>query len=141
MLLLFSLVGILSVGVSLVILHVHRPPAFSDPYEFDAWLHRQIGISEKQQNAMAQDEALFNSRKAELVHHIHELNGQLARAIREDKADSERIHQIIDQTQEAQRELKKLTISHVFGMQQHLEPAQYEKLLELTADALAPDDV
>jgi hypothetical protein len=138
--LLLCLVAVLSVGVSLVILQMKRPPDFSDPYQFDLWLHKQIGISEAQQSAMEQDELAFHNRKMELVRKIQDLNGQLARAIREDKADSERVQRIIDETQEAQRELKKLTIRHVFDMQKHLEPEQYERLLDLTADALAPEN-
>ena len=61
---------------------------------------------------------------------------ELAAAMLEDKAFSERVAAAVERIHHAQGELQKLTIEHIFDMQTVLTPQQAEKLNKLAADAL-----
>jgi Spy/CpxP family protein refolding chaperone len=61
---------------------------------------------------------------------------ELAQAILADKSDSPRVQSAIAKIHDAQGELQQATMRHVFEMKPVLAPEQYEKLLNLTANAL-----
>lgn len=138
-LLLLLAVGAISAIISLAIVRANRVPEIADTQQFDSWLHKQLGITKEQESAMAADERKFHDRQLELVGKVQDLNRDLAQAIMEEKGDTPRVQQIIEQIQQTQGELQDVTIGHVFDMKQYLTPEQYEKLLKLTADALVPD--
>ena len=61
---------------------------------------------------------------------------ELAQAILQDKDNSPRVTVAIEKIQQAQGALQKATLQHVFEMKEALTPEQYQKLLNLTANAL-----
>jgi len=103
-------------------------------------IHRQLGLSAAQEQALEPLEARFERRKAELSQAIREANGELARAIAEDKGDSPRVKAAVAKIHEALGQLQVATLEHVFDMKAALTPAQYDRLLDLTAHALSETD-
>jgi Spy/CpxP family protein refolding chaperone len=78
----------------------------------------------------------FAEKQKVLREKIHVGNLELAAAMLEDKAFSERVAAAVERIHHAQGELQKLTIEHIFDMQTVLTPQQAEKLNKLAADAL-----
>ena len=60
----------------------------------------------------------------------------LAHAILTDKAISPRFKAAVEKIHEAQGQLQNATLAHVFEMKAVLNEQQYDKLLNLTANAL-----
>ena len=103
------------------------------------WIHRELGITPEQEQALQPIEAKYAARRDELMAAIHQANAELARAIREDRADSPNVSAAVDKIHHAQGELQKVTLQHVFEMRSALSPAQYDNLLNQTATALEAD--
>ena len=101
-----------------------------------AWLHEQIGITAEQDQKLSEIENNFAEKRKVLREKIHVGNLELAAAMLEDKAFSERVAAAVERIHHAQGELQKLTIEHIFDMQTVLTPQQAEKLNKLAADAL-----
>ena len=101
-----------------------------------AWLHEQIGITAEQDDKLASIEKSFAEKQSALKKEIHIGNLELAAAMLEDKAFSERVAAAVERIHHAQGELQKVTIEHIFDMQTILTPQQAEKLNKLAADAL-----
>ncbi len=85
---------------------------------------------------MAPLEQRYDEQKRHGSELIRLANMELAQAILTDKTDSPRVRAAIAKIHEAQGELQNATVQHVFEMRAVLQPEQYEKLLNLTADAL-----
>lgn len=100
------------------------------------WLHEQIGITADQDQKLIEIERTFAEKQRVLRGKIHVGNLELAAAMLEDKAFSERVAAAVERIHHAQGELQKLTIEHIFDMQTVLTPEQAEKLNKLAADAL-----
>lgn len=100
------------------------------------WLHEQIGITADQDQKLIEIERTFAEKQRVLRGKIHVGNLELAAAMLEDKAFSERVAAAVERIHHAQGELQKLTIEHIFDMQTVLTPEQAEKLNRLAADAL-----
>ncbi len=100
------------------------------------WLHEQIGITADQDQKLIEIERTFAEKQRVLRGKIHVGNLELAAAMLEDKAFSERVAAAVERIHHAQGELQKLTIEHIFDMQTVLTPQQAEKLNKLAADAL-----
>lgn len=100
------------------------------------WLHEQIGITDEQHQKLSVIEKNFAEKQKVLREKIHVGNLELAAAMLEDKAFSERVAAAVERIHHAQGELQKLTIEHIFDMQTVLTPQQAEKLNKLAADAL-----
>lgn len=100
------------------------------------WLHEQIGITADQDQKLTEIEKNFAEKQKALREKIHVGNLELAAAMLEDKAFSERVTAAVERIHHAQGELQKLTIEHIFEMQTVLTPQQAEKLNKLAADAL-----
>lgn len=107
-------------------------------HQIDAhvWLHEQIGITAEQDQKLTEIEKKFADKQRALREKIHVGNLELAAAMLEDKAFSERVAAAVERIHHAQGELQKLTIEHIFDMQTVLTPQQAEKLNKLAADAL-----
>lgn len=103
------------------------------------WIHRELKLTASQDSTLHPIEQKYASRRAELAASIRAANAELARAIREDRADSPQVAAAVDKIHRAQGELQKVTLDHVFEMRQALTPEQYDKLLDLTATALETD--
>jgi Spy/CpxP family protein refolding chaperone len=137
---LLLVVAALSFGVSLLVVRLNRPPDVTDTHQFDVWLHRQLGITAEQEKRMATFEEAYHSHQREVIRDMQRLNGELAVAIAEDKGESERVRRISAEIHRAHGELQDASLRHVFEMKEHLTPAQYEKLISLTANALRPEN-
>ena len=103
------------------------------------WIHHELKLTSAQDSTLHPIEQKYASRRAELAASIRAANAELARAIREDRADSPKVAAAVDKIHRAQGELQKVTLDHVFEMRQALTPEQYDKLLDLTATALETD--
>ena len=103
------------------------------------WVHRELHLTPEQDAALHPIEEKYATRRGELTTAIRQANAELARAIREDRADSPKVAAAVDKIHQAQGELQKVTLEHVFEMRQALTPEQYDKLLNLTAGALEAD--
>lgn len=134
-LLLFAVVS-LSALISLLVVQANNPPRFNDPDKLDQWLHQQLKISPAQEAAMRPFEDEFHRQERELVEEIRDLNRALAQALVTERRNSPKVQEIVDQIHDAQGRLQKLTISHIFDLREHLDEAQYDRLLKHAADAL-----
>lgn len=101
------------------------------------WLHDRLSMTVEQDRALAALEARFVEQKAGPEAEIRAANQVLAEAIWQDRRYSERVGTAVERVHRAQGELQKLSIQHIFEMQNALEPSQIKKLHELVADALA----
>ena len=103
------------------------------------WIHRELKLTASQDSTLHPIEQRYAVSRTELAASIRAANAELARAIREDRADSPKVAAAVDKIHRAQGELQKVTLDHVFEMRQALNPEQYDKLLDLTATALETD--
>jgi Spy/CpxP family protein refolding chaperone len=103
-------------------------------------IHQQLGLSRAQEQALVPVEQRFEGRKRALEGALKAANGELARAISEDKQDSPRVRASVGKIHEAMGQLQVATLEHVFEMKAALTPTQYDRLIELTARALSETD-
>jgi nickel and cobalt resistance protein CnrR len=106
------------------------------PVDYHYWIHRELGLSTKQESDLEPIEAKFARRRDELVASIREANRELSEALLSDKSDSERVKDAVRKIHRAQGELQQAVLDHVFEMRPVLTPEQYERLIQLTAYAL-----
>jgi Spy/CpxP family protein refolding chaperone len=100
-------------------------------------IHEKLGLTPEQEKRLEPIEQRFAQQKEQLLRSIRQANVQLAKAIREDKSNSSEITTAVAAIHAAQGELQKVTLDHVFEMKAVLQPEQYQKLLDLTAQALS----
>ena len=100
------------------------------------WIHTQLGLTPQQQAALDILEKPYHKKRGGFEQGLARANKELAEAIRSDGKDSDRVHAAIGKIHSNMGELQMLTIGHVFEMKEVLTPAQYQKLLNFTADAL-----
>lgn len=133
---LMFVVAVAGVSVLACLLTGHwmtRVRAAEDPH---AWIHRQLGMTEEQERLIAPAEQRLEERRRHLIEVIQLANMELAEAMLDSEGPSPRVAAAIEKIHEAQAELQQVTIEHVFEMRDALRPEQYDKLLNLTADAL-----
>lgn len=106
------------------------------PEDAHAWVHRQLDITPAQDQAIEAVEQRFALRKRDLMERIRLANMELGQAMLDAKAQSPQVATAIRSIHAAQAELQQATIDHVFEMRSALRPDQYDKLLNLTANAL-----
>lgn len=114
-------------------LNCRMRPAHQDAHD---WIHTQLGLTPQQKAALDILEKPYHVKRLGLERELAQGNMDLAKAIRSDGQDSERVHAAIGRIHTSMGELQMLTIGHVFEMKQALSPDQYQKLLKFTADAL-----
>jgi nickel and cobalt resistance protein CnrR len=100
------------------------------------WIHKQLDLTPAEQKALEPIETKFAERKRNLMREIRSANKELAEAIKQEQADSPRVSAAVEKIHYAQGKLQEATLEHVFEMKEVLTPAQYQKLLNLTADEL-----
>lgn len=110
------------------------------PEDAHAWIHRQLNITPEQDKAIDLIEKRFTEQRAILMERLRQANAELAQAILEGKARSPKVEEAVRKIHAAQADLQQLTLEHVFEMQRALTPEQYDKLLRLTANALAQEN-
>ncbi len=100
------------------------------------WIHTQLGLTADQEEQLVPVEKRYHDQKTHYGELIRLANMELAQAILSDKSDSPRVQAAIAKIHEAQGQLQDATLRHVFEMKPILRAEQYEKLLNLTANAL-----
>lgn len=130
-----AVVAVLSCLATNRFLHA-RPVA--EATESHGWIHRELGINGEQDKALEAIEDRYAQRRGELAGAIRRANVELAQAVLDDRSYSPRVTAAIERIHQAQGELQKATLEHVFEMRPALRPEQYDKLLRSTAAALQP---
>lgn len=100
------------------------------------WIHTKLNVTAGQEKALEPIEKRYHEKRRELEHQIDLSNRELAKAILADGRDSQSVQKAIEKIHATMGDLQKLTIGHVFEMRETLSPEQYQKLLNLTANAL-----
>lgn len=112
----------------------HRVTA--DDVTSHEWLHHELNLSDAQLKKLEPFEANFGARQRQLAAALHEANGQLARAMAEEKAYTPRVAAAVEHVHHCMGDLQKASIEHVFAMRAELSPEQGDKLLVLAQKAL-----
>lgn len=99
-------------------------------------LHKKLHLRDDQKPKMDALEEKFAEQIAELRKPIFEANAELADALVEDKAHSERVKAAVDKIHHAQAVLQKATIEHIIEMRTVLDEDQFDEFLEVTAESL-----
>ncbi len=100
------------------------------------WIHTQLGLTSKQESQLQPIEQRYDEQRRHFSEVIRIANTELGQALLADGGDSPRVKAAIAKIQEAQGQLQEATLRHVFEMKAVLRPEQYDKLLNLTANAL-----
>jgi nickel and cobalt resistance protein CnrR len=100
------------------------------------WIHEQLEQTAEQEKQLEPIERRFREQRQHYLEVIRLGDMELAQAILQDKGDSPAVRAAIEKIHQAHGDLQKITIEHVFEMRAVLTPEQYEKLLNLTANAL-----
>lgn len=111
----------------------HAPVGHVEAHQ---WIHTQLGLTAEQETELGPIEKRFDEQKRHHGEMLRIANQELAQAIREDRAHSPRVTAAVAKIHQAQGELQNATLQHIFEMKPVLRPEQYEKLIQLTADAL-----
>ena len=128
-----ALVAVLSCWVTG---HYMRGSLPSDHAEAHRWIHTQLGLTAQQETDLEPIEKRFDEQKRHFGEMLRIANMELAQAIREDRAHSPRVNEAVAKIHQAQGELQNATLQHIFEMKPVLKPEQYDKVIQLTADAL-----
>lgn len=104
------------------------------------WIHQQLDISPEQEKKLQATENRYIEKKKYNEEIIRLANMELSQEILKSKSHTPEIEQILQKIQQAQGELQKATLEHVFEMKVGLTSEQYDKLLNLTANALYQSD-
>ncbi len=135
-LLLFGLVFIVAAcaaGVSIALYSKFQKSTHQNAHD---WIHSQLGLTAEQDRSLEPIEKNYRAQRRELEQQLLLGNRELAEAILADGKDSQRVHEAVEKIHVYMGTLQKLTIGHVFEMEAVLTPGQYQKLLNLTANAL-----
>lgn len=111
-------------------------PKYHDAADYHLWVHQELKLTTAQEEVLHAAEHRFAEKRKHLTEIIRLANMELAEAITKDRANSPRVEAAVAKIHSAQGELQRETMAHVFEMQPHLSPEQYEKLLNFTANAL-----
>lgn len=101
-----------------------------------AWMHQKLDLTPDQEKKLEPLEQKYAEQKRHSEEMMNLANRELALAILEDKQDSENVRAAVDKIHHAMGDLQKSTLNHIFEMKNILNPEQYEKLLQLTAQGL-----
>jgi len=136
-LLLFLLLVILVASATCYVTgRILHPPLPTHDDDFHAWIHRQLQLTPEQDRLLEPSERRFAEKKKHYSELMRIGNMELANAILEAKGDSPLVKEASEKIHQSQGALQKATLEHVFEMRPILSAEQYEKLLDLTANAL-----
>ncbi len=127
------LVAACAACVSIAVYSKWHKPAYQNAHD---WIHTQLGLTAEQERQLEPIEKRYRAARHDLEQQLVLANRELAEAILADGRDSERVHAAIGKIHVHMGALQTLTIGHVFEMQPVLSAEQYQKLLNLTANAL-----
>jgi len=127
------LVAACAAGVSIALYSKLDKPADQNAHD---WIHSQLGITAEQVRSLEPIERNYRAQRRDLEQQLLLANRELAEAVLADGKDSQRVKDAIEKIHVHMGTLQQLTIGHVFEMEAVLTPEQYQKLLNLTANAL-----
>lgn len=131
--LLLALVAVVSSAVTAWVLTKGSRPV---PQDYHSWIHEELGMTDEQERRLEPSERRYEETKRHLTEVIRLANQELAQAISEDRANSPRVQAAVQRIHAAMGELQQATLQHIFEMKEVLEPEQYDRLIELTREAL-----
>ena len=106
------------------------------PGDYHDWIHAELGMTAEQQRHLRSSEQHYDKTKRHLTEEIRLTNQELAQAIAEDRANSARVQAAVQRIHAAMGQLQQATLQHIFEMKEVLEPEQYDRLMDLTREAL-----
>jgi hypothetical protein len=122
--------------------HLFLNRAVQPPGDFHHWLHAQLAITPDQDKALEPEETRFATQRKELIAEIQKDNAELAGVLAQDREYSPRVMAAIEKVHHARGALEEATLQHIFAMKPILTAAQFDKLLQLTNEALnSPADL
>lgn len=101
------------------------------------WVHGQLELTAEQEKQLEPIERRYDEQRRQFSEVIRSANAELAQAIVADGGGSPRVKAAIAKIHDAHGQLQEATLRHVFEMKPVLQPEQYNKLLNLTANALS----
>lgn len=131
-----ALIVLIAAGACYLMIGLLDRPGERNPVDYHYWIHTQLGITAEQEKALEAVEQRFADQQRTLRARIVEGNAELAAAIQADGSYSPRVQAAMANIHEAQGELQKAVLEHVFAMRSVLTQEQYERLLTSTAQAL-----
>ena len=129
-------VVILAAVTSYFIQYYEKKIQTKNAAEAHYWIHDQLQLTPEQEQKLEPTEKKFAEQKKHYSELIRLANMELGQSLLKDKNNSPNVSDAIEKIHKAQGELQKITLQHVFEMKEVLTPEQYEKLLNLTANAL-----
>jgi len=97
----------------------------------DAAVHHELDLSADQERQIDEIEVRFAASKASLEADMRAATREIAAAVSDDKAYTDRVRRAVDRFHMAMGELQHATILHVFEMRAALTPAQQSKFDEI----------
>jgi Spy/CpxP family protein refolding chaperone len=123
---LLVLAAIVGFGAGLGGVFVGASLTRADPHRdtLDAAVHRELDLTPEQDRRLEAIEAGYAARKATLDAELRAAARDIAAAVAEDHAQSERLSQAIDRFHNAMGQTQRDAIAHVFEMRAVLDPDQ-----------------
>jgi len=115
----------------------HAGHAHADAHN---WIHTQVALTAEQEKQLIPIEERYEEQRKRFTDTIRSANAELGQALLAERQESPRVQAALAKIQEAQGQLQAATLRHVFEMKPVLKPEQYDKLLNLTANALSQID-
>lgn len=132
----FLVVILLAASTSYFIQFYEKKTGTKSATEAHDWIHKQLQLTPEQEEKLKPIEKKWAEQKKHLTELMRLTNMELAQNILEDKTYSTKVATAVEKIHAAQGELQKATLQHVFEMKKVLTSEQYQKLLNLTANAL-----
>lgn len=133
-----GLLLLLAVAATSSLLTAWKLGAFEQdvPMDYHDWIHAELGMTAEQERHFLPYEQQYEQTKRHLTEVIRLANQELALAISEDRTNSLRVQNAVRRIHEAMGQLQQATLQHIFEMKEVLQPEQYDRLIELTREAL-----
>lgn len=104
--------------------------------DYHQWIHDQLNLTEDQERRLAGSEQRYEEARRHCEKLIAIANVELAEAIRRDQIYSPAVERSVSEIHDAMGQLQRATLKHIFEMKEVLDPDQYERLMDLTEEAL-----
>ncbi len=99
-------------------------------------MHEKLDLSDETRKRLAPFEAEFERERKRLTDDLAAAEQTLAQAISRVPRESAEIDLALEQINQAQAELRRLTLRHFFDMEEQLDAEQAERLRQWTHDSL-----
>ena len=131
-----AVVVVAAVAAFATLRFAERRAVVADDVAAHEWLHRELKLSEAQQEALKPIEAKFAERQQKLTAALRDAHMQLAKAMGEERGYTPRVGTAVEHVHQRMGDLQKSSVEHVFEMRTVLSPEQGDKLLRLAQQSL-----